>query len=66
MYVEANGIRVKHRVDGRQGSSWVTFITGIANDTTMWDGQISELEDDFSILRIDSRGHGATHMTEGD
>ena len=66
MYVDANGIRVNHRVDGRQGAPWVSFITGIANDTTMWDGQISELEDDFSILRIDSRGHGGTQATEGD
>ncbi len=49
MYVDANGIRINYRLDGSQGSPWVTFITGIANDTTMWDGQIPALEDEFNI-----------------
>ena len=66
MYVQANGIQIHYRVDGREDAPWVTFITGIANDTTMWDGQISTLEDDFHILRYDSRGHGGTEATEGD
>ena len=35
-----NGIEVKYRVDGREGAPWVTFVTGIANDLTKWDGQV--------------------------
>ena len=66
MYVDSNGIRVNYSLDGNQGSPWVTFITGIANDTTMWDGQIPALEDDFNILRLDTRGHGGTQATDGD
>ncbi|MFP6566127.1 MAG: alpha/beta fold hydrolase, partial [Dehalococcoidia bacterium] len=66
MQVEANEISINCVIDGRDDGPWVTFITGIANDTTMWDGQISELEDDFHILRVDSRGHGGTQATEGD
>tara|TARA_B100000949_G_scaffold34893_1_gene28647 strand:+ start:1757 stop:2548 length:792 start_codon:yes stop_codon:yes gene_type:complete len=66
MYVDANGIRINYRLDGWQGSPWVTFITGIANDTTMWDGQIPALEDEFNILRLDTRGHGGTEATDGD
>jgi 3-oxoadipate enol-lactonase len=66
MYAEANGIRVHYQVDGREGAPWVTFITGIANDITMWDGQVPALESDFRILRYDSRGHGGTQATEGD
>lgn len=49
MYTEANGIRIHYRIDGREGAPWVTFITGIANDTTMWDRQVPELQDDFRI-----------------
>ena len=36
MYADANGIRIHYRIDGREGAPWVTFITGIASDTTMW------------------------------
>lgn len=66
MFVEANGIRIHYEIDGREGAPLVTFITGIANDVTMWDGQVPALADDFRILRFDSRGHGGTQATEGD
>lgn len=66
MYAEANGILVHYRIEGSEGAPWVTFVTGIANDITMWDGQIAALSEDFRILRFDSRGHGGTEATEGD
>ncbi len=66
MHVEANGIKIHYRIDGREGAPWVTFINGIANDTTMWDGQVPELEADFRVLRYDARGHDGTQATEGD
>src|SRR5262245_5635595 len=58
-------MRTNHRVDG-SGTSWVTFVTGIANDLTMWDGQVPALERDFRILRYDLRGHGGSETTAGD
>ena len=66
MNPESNGIGINYKMDGREGAPWVTFITGIANDTTMWDGQVPELEQDFRLLRYDSRGHGGTQATQGD
>jgi 3-oxoadipate enol-lactonase len=57
---------IGHRVDGRAGAPWVTFITGIANDLSMWDGQVPALERGFRILRYDLRGHGGTPPTPGD
>ncbi|MDH3308128.1 MAG: alpha/beta fold hydrolase [Acidimicrobiia bacterium] len=66
MYADANGIRIHYRIDGRDDGPWVTFLTGIANDMRMWDGQVPYLADDFRILRLDSRGHGGTQATEGD
>jgi 3-oxoadipate enol-lactonase len=62
MHTEVNGIRVNYRVDGT-GDRWVTFVTGIANDLTMWDGQVEPLARDFRILRYDLRGHGGTQAT---
>ena len=66
MNIDANGIKVRYRIDGREGAPWVTFVTGMANDLTMWDGQIAPLERDFRILRYDLRGHGGTQATAGD
>ena len=66
MLIKANGIDVNYLIDGRDGAPWVTFVTGIANDVTMWDGQIAALKDDFRILRYDLRGHGGTQATAGD
>ena len=58
-------IRTNYRVDG-SGAQWVTFVTGIANDLSLWDGQVPALERDFRILRYDLRGHGGSEATPGD
>ena len=57
-------IKTRYRIDGA-GSRWVTFVTGIANDLTMWDGQVPALERDFRILRYDLRGHGGSEAAPG-
>jgi 3-oxoadipate enol-lactonase len=64
--VDVNGIKVTYQVDGKEGAPYVTFVTGIANDFTMWDAQVAELGKSFRILRYDLRGHGDTQATEGD
>ena len=43
----------------------MTFVTGIANDLTMWDAQVAALERGFRILRYDLRGHGGTPASSG-
>lgn len=58
-----NGIRVNSVVDGAEGKPWVTLVTGIANDTTMWDAQVAALQRDFRVLRYDLRGQGGTQAT---
>ena len=64
--VDVNGIKIEYRIDGKEGAPYVTFVTGIANDHTMWDGQVAALGKDFRTLRYDLRGHGDTQATEGD
>lgn len=66
MYANANGIRVHYQVDGPEDAPWLTFVTGIANDLTMWDAQVPALQDNFRVLRFDTRGHGGTEATPGD
>jgi len=64
MHAVVNGVSLHYRVDGPGGAPWITFINGIANDLTMWDGQVAALERDFRILRYDQRGHGGSEAVE--
>src|SRR5215216_237072 len=59
-----NGIAVNHKVSGREGSPWVTLVTGIANDWTMWNAQMPALEPRFRVLRYDLRGQGGSQATK--
>ena len=64
--VDTNGIKIEYRFDGKEGAPYITFVTGIANDLTMWDAQVAALGKDYRTLRYDLRGHGDTQATEGD
>ena len=64
--VDTNGIKIEYRFDGKEGAPYITFVTGIANDLTMWDAQVEALGKDYRTLRYDLRGHGDTLATEGD
>lgn len=55
---------VSYRVEGTRGP-WVTFITGIANDYSMWDTQAPALAGEFRVLRYDLRGQGGTPPAAG-
>jgi 3-oxoadipate enol-lactonase len=54
--------RINYRVDGERGP-WVTLVTGIANDTTMWNAQMPALTPHFRVLRYDLRGQGGSEPT---
>ncbi len=56
---------VSHRIDGAAGP-WVTFVTGIANDYSMWDTQVPALARDFRVLRYDLPGQGGTPPSAGE
>jgi 3-oxoadipate enol-lactonase len=56
--IDVKGARLNCVIDGAEGKPWITFVTGIANDHTLWDAQVPALAPHYRILRIDSRGHG--------
>jgi 3-oxoadipate enol-lactonase len=66
MLTVANGIAINYVIDGPEGAPWVTFSTGISNDTTLWDDHVAGLAGRYRLLRYDSRGHGASAATAGD
>lgn len=63
MFANANGIRIHYTVDGPADAPWATFVTGIANDTTLWAEQAKALSDRFRVLRYDHRGQGRSEAT---
>jgi 3-oxoadipate enol-lactonase len=65
MFTFAGGIDVHHITEGPVDAPWVTFITGIANDVTMWQSQAAALTDRYRVLRYDLRGQGKTAATPG-
>jgi 3-oxoadipate enol-lactonase len=58
-------LKTNYQIDGA-GSRWVTFVTGIANDISLFDGQVPALARRFKVLRYDLRGHGGSESTPGD
>jgi 3-oxoadipate enol-lactonase len=65
MYAQVNGIKMHYSVDGPLDAPWVTFVTGIANDVTMWEGQVKALAGKYRVLRYDLRGQGKSEATPG-
>ena len=55
-------MKIHYSVDGERGP-WVTLVTGIANDTTMWSAQMPALTPHFRVLRYDLRGQGGSEAT---
>jgi 3-oxoadipate enol-lactonase len=65
MFEQVNGIKIHYAIDGAADAPWVTFVTGIANDLSMWEGQARALAGRYRILRYDLRGQGKTESTPG-
>ncbi len=65
MKANANGISINYQIEGKDGAPWVTLAHSLGANLTMWDDQAAALKDDYRILRLDTRGHGATEATDG-
>lgn len=61
--VPVNGIRMSYRIDGPEGAPWLTMITGLTNDISMWDPQMPALDKKLRVLRYDLRGQGKSEAT---
>ncbi|MGE0388135.1 MAG: alpha/beta fold hydrolase [Gammaproteobacteria bacterium] len=57
-YLAHDGTRIHYEVDGRGPP--LLFSTGFVGTTRMWDGQVAALSANFTCIRYDFRGHGAS------
>lgn len=60
MQLEANGNTFRVRIEGRQDKPWLVLSHSIVTDLHVWDHQVAALQNDFRIMRFDTRGHGGS------
>lgn len=58
--------RIYWRLQGRDEAPVIVLLHGIGTDHGLFDQIVPLLIDDFRLLRIDIRGHGASDATAGD
>lgn len=57
------GIEMHYEISGR--GPWLTLSHSLAANSSMWDPQMEVLNQHFTVLRYDIRGHGQTQATPG-
>lgn len=63
MKVRANGIDLHYKVEGQ--GPWIVMSHALACDHRMWDAQAARLAQRYTVLRYDTRGHGASDAPPG-
>ena len=60
------GARLYWKVDGRSDAPSLVLLNSIGTDMDLWAATLPFLREHFSLLRIDTRGHGASTTEPGD
>jgi 3-oxoadipate enol-lactonase/4-carboxymuconolactone decarboxylase len=65
-FVTREGVRLYWRSDGDPAKPALLFLNSLGTDHAMWDAVTPQLARDFRVLRMDTRGHGASDAPKGD
>lgn len=65
-FVTVDDIRMFYRLEGNDGLPTLVLSHSIGTDHQMWEPQVSDLLPHFKILRLDTRGHGASDAPAGE
>lgn len=65
-FTDVPGGRLYWKRDGRDHAPALVLLNSIGTDMDLWDGTLPLLRDRFALLRIDTRGHGASTAAPGD
>ncbi len=65
MKIAANGISMKYELSGTEEGEVVLLSHSLGSTLSMWDKQVPVLNENFRVLRFDTRGHGGTDAPEG-
>jgi 3-oxoadipate enol-lactonase/4-carboxymuconolactone decarboxylase len=65
-FTTRDGVRLYWRFDGAPDKPVLFLLNSIGTDMALWDRALPALLPDFRILRMDTRGHGASDAPAGD
>ena len=66
MKIKTNGIEINYEISGNKQGAWLTLSHSLACNLHMWDDQMTELNQQYQVLRFDTRGHGLSSAPPGD
>lgn len=65
-FATSHGARLYWRQDGAADKPALVLLTSIGTDLSLYDPVVPLLTPDFRVLRMDTRGHGASDAPSGD
>lgn len=65
-FTTRHGVRLYWRLEGAEGAPPLVLLNSIGTDMGLWDGALPFVSPRYRVLRIDSRGHGASDAPPGD
>lgn len=65
-FTQVPGARLYWKLEGRDGAPVLVLLNSIGTDMDLWDPVLPLLRARYRLLRIDTRGHGASTAEPGD
>ncbi len=65
-FVDVPGARLYCKHEGREDAPALVLLNSIGTDMDLWDPALPALRERFALIRIDTRGHGASVAEAGD
>lgn len=65
-FATRDGVRLYWKLDGGSDRPVLVLLNSIGTDMGLWDTTLPHLLPGFRLLRIDTRGHGASDAPDGD
>lgn len=65
-FAKSDGAVIYWKVEGEEDRPRLVLLNSIGTDMDVWDPALPALRRRFTVLRIDTRGHGASGVPEGD
>ncbi len=65
-FASRDGVRLYWKLDGEAGKPPLVLLNSIGTDMGLWSAALPRLLTAFQIVRMDTRGHGASDAPDGD
>lgn len=65
-FLDVDGARLYWKHEGRDDAPALVLLSSIGTDMDLWDPLLPRLRERFALLRLDTRGHGASTAQPGD